>query len=77
MDVWGGAVDHRHNNWVVPSLYAHGLSLCTLCFVFCFFVVMKILVNYDCASSPSGVSRVYGMIHFITPKLDVGLLGEV
>ena len=33
---------------------------------------MNILVN----SSPSGVSRVYGMIYFITPKLDVGLLGE-
>ena len=71
------AVYPRHNNWIVPSLYAHGRSLYTLCFVFCFFVVMNILVNYDSASSPSVVSRLYGMIYFIAPKLDVGLLGEV
>jgi len=40
-------------------------------------MVMNILVNYDSASSPSGVFRVYGTIYFIAPKLDVGLLSEV
>jgi hypothetical protein len=40
-------------------------------------MVMNILVKNGSASSPSGVPRVYDMIYFIAPKLDVGLLGEV
>jgi len=50
---------------------------CIPCFIFCFFMVMNILVNYDSASSPSRSFRVDGMITFIAPKLDVWLLSKV